>query len=104
MITRVALIKLRKCLDITLVSGKQRTGTVFSFLHEREVAAHNAFTIKYHVMEGRNKPGMVALDLSWEFRTQPKTPNAPRNNDSKMLVHICQKCFQLAEIVLFASK
>ena len=57
--------------------------------HEVEVAIHNAFFIECHEREGTNGPRRVALDFRYELagglignsRTQPKTPNAPRNEE-----------------------
>ena len=57
--------------------------------HEVEVAIHNAFFIECHEREGTKGPRRVALDFRDELagglignsRTQPKTPNAPRNEE-----------------------
>lgn len=60
--------------------------------HEVEVAIHNAFVIECHEREGTNRPRRVALDFRYELaeglignsRTQPKTPNAPRNEELRI--------------------
>lgn len=60
--------------------------------HEVEVAIHNAFVIECHEREGTNRPRRVALDFRYELaeglignsRTQPKTPNAPRNEELRL--------------------
>ena len=60
--------------------------------HEVEVAIHNAFFIECHERDGTDRPGRVALDFRYELAeglignsgTQPKTPNAPRNEDLRL--------------------